>query len=240
VIDPSMTHDSVEPTDLPKPLPSPLPAHLPDPLAKPRWRGRIHLAAFLVSVPAGLVLVLLSHGVSAHVAAALFALSLAGLFGTSALYHTGNWAPPTRARFQRMDHAMIFVLIAGSYTPVTLLALQPAWGISLLAIVWTVAAVGVTLALWRFSALHRAGGYLYIGMGWIVVIALPAVVTSLGPWELLLLFTGGVLYTVGATCLRLQRPNPRPLVFGYHEVWHAMTVVAAACHFTLIAMLVRA
>jgi hemolysin III len=240
VIDPSMTNDSVEPTDLPKPLPSPLPAPLPDPLAKPRWRGRIHLAAFLVSVPAGLALVLLSQGVSAHVAAALFALSLAGLFGTSALYHTGNWAPATRARFQRMDHAMIFVLIAGSYTPVTLLALQPAWGISLLAIVWTVAAVGVTLALWRFSALHRAGGYLYIGMGWIVVIALPAVVTSLGPWELLLLFTGGVLYTVGATCLRLQRPNPRPLVFGYHEVWHAMTVVAAACHFTLIAMLVRA
>ena len=175
----------------------------------------------------------------AHVAAALFALSLAGLFGTSATYHTGNWAPHVRARLQRMDHAMIFVLIAGSYTPITLLALQPAWGIALLVVVWTAAVIGVTLALARFGALHRVGGYLYIGMGWLVVLALPAVVQSLGRSELLLLFAGGVLYTVGAIGLRLQRPNPRPLVFGYHEVWHVMTVAAAACHFTLVAMLVR-
>ena len=207
---------------------------------KPRWRGRIHLAAFLVSVPAGLALVLMSQGVSAHVGAAIFATSLAALFGISATYHTGNWAPHVRARLRRMDHAMIFVLIAGSYTPITLLALQPAWGISLLAIVWTVAVIGVTIALARFGALHRAGGYLYIGMGWIVVIALPAVLTSLGTTELLLLFAGGVLYTLGAIGLRLHRPDPRPLVFGYHEVWHAMTVAAAACHFTLVAMLVRA
>src|SRR3954470_20086916 len=207
---------------------------------KPSWRGRIHLVAFLVSIPAGLALVLLSQGVSAHVSASIFAVSLVGLFGVSAIYHTGTWAPHVRARLQRMDHAMIFVLIAGSYTPITLLALQPAWGISLLAIVWTVAVVGVTLALARFGALHRAGGYLYIGMGWIVVLALPAVVRSLGAQELVLLFAGGVLYTLGAIGLRLQRPDPRPLVFGYHEVWHAMTVAAAACHFALVAMLVRA
>src|SRR5262245_4834983 len=163
------------------------------PGTKPRWRGRIHLGAFLVSIPAGIALVLLSQGVSAHVGAAVFATSLAALFGISATYHTGNWAPQVRARLRRMDHAMIFVLIAGSYTPITLLALQPAWGISLLAIVWTAAVVGVTLALARFGALHRAGGYLYIGMGWIVVIALPAVVQSMGTSELLLLFAGGVL-----------------------------------------------
>ena len=211
-----------------------------DVLPKPTWRGRIHLVAFLVSIPAGLALVLLSKGVSAHVGSAIFAVSLVGLFGVSAFYHTVNWAPDVKARWRRMDHAMIFVLIAGSYTPITLLALQPAWGISLLAIVWTVAVVGVTLALTRFGALHRIGGYLYIGMGWIVVIALPAVVTSLSPSELGLLFAGGLLYTVGAIGLRLNRPNPRPLVFGYHEVWHAMTVAAAACHFTLVAMLVRA
>ncbi len=216
-----------------------MPTEEPSP-PKPRWRGRIHLGAFLVSLPAGLALVLLSQGVSAHVAAALFAVSLAGLFGTSATYHTGTWAPNVRARLQRMDHAMIFVLIAGSYTPLTLLALQPAWGISLLALVWTAAVLGVTLALARFRSLHRVGGYLYIGMGWIVVLALPAVVQSLGELELVLLFAGGVLYTIGAIGLRLQRPNPRPLVFGYHEVWHVMTVAAAACHFTLVAMLVRA
>jgi hemolysin III len=207
---------------------------------KPIWRGRIHLAAFLVSLPAGVALVLLSQGVSAHIAAIIFAVSLAGLFGTSAIYHTGNWAPHVRARLRRMDHAMIFVLIAGSYTPITLLALQPAWGISLLAIVWTVAVVGVTIALLHFGALHRAGGYMYIGMGWIVVLAMPAVVTALGPSELALQFAGGVLYTLGAIGLRFHFPNPRPSVFGYHEVWHAMTVAAAACHFTLVAMLVRA
>jgi hemolysin III len=218
--------------------PEPRPEPKPEP--KPRWRGRIHLGAFVLSIPAGLLLVLLSQGASAHVGAAIFAVSMAGLFGVSAIYHTGHWTPIVRARLRRMDHAMIFVLIAGSYTPITLLALQPAWGISLLAIVWTVAVVGVTLALARFGALHRAGSYLYIGMGWIVVIALPAVVTSLSPSELALLFTGGVLYTLGAIGLRLHRPNPRPLVFGYHEVWHAMTVAAAACHFTLVAMLVRA
>lgn len=207
---------------------------------KPRWRGRIHLVAFLVSIPAGLALVLFSEGISAHVGAAIFAASLVALFGTSAIYHTGNWAPNVRARLRQMDHAMIFVLIAGSYTPITLLALQPAWGISLLAVVWTVAVIGVTIALARFGTLHRLGGYLYIGMGWIVVIALPAVVQSLAPSELLLLFAGGMLYTIGAIGLRLHRPDPRPLVFGYHEVWHAMTVAAAACHFTLVAMLVRA
>ena len=138
-------------------------------------------AAFVLSIPAGIMLVLLSQGASAHVGASIFAVSLAGLFGVSAIYHTGNWTPNVRSRLRRMDHAMIFVLIAGSYTPITLLALQPAWGISLLAIVWTVAVIGVTLALVRFGALNRAGGYLYIGMGWIVVIALPAVVTSLEP-----------------------------------------------------------
>ncbi len=216
------------------------PAAVPGILGKPRWRGRIHLGAFLLSLPAGLALVLWSRGASAHVAAVLFALSLAGLFGTSATYHTGNWSPRIRTRLQRLDHAMIFVLIAGSYTPITILALQPAWGIALLTIVWTVAVVGVTLALLRFDAMRRAGGYLYIGMGWIVVIALPAVVQSLSTPELGLLFAGGVLYTLGAIGLRMQRPDPRPLVFGYHEVWHAMTVAAAACHFVLVAMLVRA
>jgi hemolysin III len=209
-------------------------------VVKPRWRGRIHTWAFFVSVPAGAALVIWSRGVSAHVAAMLFALSLAGLFGTSATYHSGTWNPAIRARLQRLDHAMIFVLIAGSYTPITLLALQPAWGISLLVTVWTVAVVGVTLALLRFGALQRAGGYLYIGLGWVVVLALPAVMHSLGPLELTLLFAGGVLYTLGAIGLRLQWPNPRPATFGYHEAWHAMTVAAASCHFALVVILIRA
>ena len=214
--------------------------HEPDVPAKPRWRGRIHQWAFFASLPAGLLLIALSRGMSAHIAAICFAGSLAALFGTSAAYHRGNWTPRVRGLMQRVDHAMIFVLIAGSYTPVTLLAMQPAWGITLLAVVWTVAVVGVTLALTRFGALRRVGGFMYIALGWSVIVALPVVVRSLGLLELGLLLAGGVLYTIGAIGLALQRPNPRPAIFGYHEVWHAMTVAAAGCHFTLAAILVRA
>ena len=139
---------------------------------KPWWRGRIHQGAFFASLPAGAALIAISEGAAAHVAAICFALSLAALFGTSALYHRGNWTPHVRAKLQRADHAMIFVLIAGSYTPITLLAMQPAWGIALLAVVWTIAVVGVTLALSRFGVLSRVGGFMYIGMGWLVIIAL--------------------------------------------------------------------
>jgi hemolysin III len=210
-----------------------------DLLPKPTWRGRIHLVAFFLSIPAGLLLVLLSQGVSAHVGAAIFALSLAGLFGVSAFYHTGNWAPDVKARWRRMDHAMIFVLIAGSYTPITLLAMQPAWGIAFLAIVWTIAVIGVTLALSRFGVLSRVGGFMYIGMGWLVILALPMIVQSLGTTELVLMFAGGVLYTLGAIGLATRRPNPSPRLFGYHEVWHVMTVAGASCHFALVAHLVH-
>jgi hemolysin III len=208
-------------------------------ILRPSWRGRIHRWAFAVSIPAGVALVVWSRGAPAHIAAIVFALALIGLFGTSAIYHSGEWNPAIRGRLQRLDHAMIFVLIAGSYTPITLLALQPAWGITLLVTVWTVAVVGVTLALLHFGALRRAGGYMYIGLGWVVVLAMPAVVRSLGTLELSLLFAGGILYTLGAIGLRFQWPNPRPATFGYHEAWHAMTVAAAGCHFALVLLLVR-
>jgi hemolysin III len=208
-------------------------------VVKPWWRGRIHQAAFFASLPAGVALVAISEGVAAHVAAICFALSLAALFGTSAAYHRGNWNPRVRAKLQRADHAMIFVLIAGSYTPITLLAMQPAWGIALLAVVWTIAVVGVTLALSRFGVLSRIGGFMYIGMGWLVIVALPMIVQSLGTTELLLMLAGGVLYTLGAIGLATRRPNPSPRLFGYHEVWHVMTVAGASCHFALVVHLVH-
>ena len=125
--------------------------------------------------PAGVLLVALSRGVTAHIASALFVLSLLALFGASGTYHMSHWPPAIKARLQRLDHAMIFVLIAGSYTPVTLLALDPAWGITFLVLAWGIAAGGAILALWHIRIIHRYAAFLYIGFGWLLVLALPAV-----------------------------------------------------------------
>jgi len=208
--------------------------------AKPRSRGRLHQCTFWLSLPAGALLVLASTHASSYVAASLYAASVALLFGTSAAYHRGKWTPRIRDRMQRADHAMIFVLIAGSYTPITLLALQPAWGITMLAIAWTVAVVGVTLTFTHWNFMDRHSGYLYVAFGWVMVIALPVVVQALSGTELVLLFAGGVLYTVGAVLFGLERPRLRPHSFGFHELWHVMTVAAAGCHYALVLMLVRA
>ena len=139
-----------------------------------------------------------------------------------------------------MDHAMIFVLIAGSYTPIVLLALQPAWGITLLAMAWTVAVVGVTLTFTHWNFMDRNSGYLYVAFGWVMVVALPVIFQALSATELILLFAGGVFYTVGAVLFGLQRPRLVPHTFGFHELWHVMTVAAAGCHYALVLMLVRA
>jgi hemolysin III len=205
----------------------------------PRLRGRLHQLAFLVAVPAGALLFVESRGVTAHVASALFVLSLLALFGASGTYHMSHWPPVIKARLQRLDHAMIFVLIAGSYTPVTLLALDPAWGITFLVLAWGIAAGGAILALWHIRIIHRYAAFLYIGFGWLLVLALPAVLRALDSTELALLVAGGLLYTLGAIGLWLRVPNPSPRTFGYHEVWHAMTLLAAACHYVLVLLLVR-
>jgi hemolysin III len=207
-------------------------------LAPPRWRGRLHQAAFFVALPAGVLLIASSRDGAARVAAALFVMSLLALFGASATYHVGNWAPAVKARLQRLDHAMIFVLIAGSYTPITLLALDPTWGITFLVLAWTIAVSGAILALWHLGTVQRFAAYIYIGFGWLLVLALPAVLQALTTAELALLLAGGLLYTVGAIGLWLRRPDPNPAIFGYHEVWHAMTLVAAGCHYVLVLMLV--
>ena len=207
---------------------------------KPRYRGRLHQATFWLSLPAGALLIVVSSHASSYVAASLYAASMALLFGTSAAYHRGKWTPRVRDRMQRADHAMIFVLIAGSYTPITLLALQPAWGITMLAIAWTVAVVGVTLTFTHWNFMDRHSGYLYVAFGWVMVIALPVVVQALSGTELVLLFAGGVLYTVGAVLFGLERPRLRPHSFGFHELWHVMTVLAAVCHYVLVFELVRA
>jgi hemolysin III len=206
---------------------------------KPRLRGRLHQVAFFVSLPAGITLVALAGGVASRVGAAIFATTLTGLFGVSMAYHRGHWSDRARLVMKHLDHSMIFVFIAGSYTPITLLALRPAWGITLLALAWTGAAAGVLVTVLRLERWHAVGFTMYLVLGWLAVVAAPQLVESLSRAELALLVAGGVLYTVGAIVLARGRPDPNPRVFGYHEVWHAFVVGASACHFALVLLLVH-
>ena len=206
---------------------------------KPRLRGRLHQLAFFVSIPAGIALVALARGVEARVGAAIFAVSLSGLYGVSAAYHRGRWSDRVRMTMRRLDHSMIFVLIAGSYTPISLVALRPAWGVTLLALAWTGAAMGVLITVLRLEHWPKVGFVMYIVLGWLAVIAAPQLIHALSGIELALLVAGGVLYTVGAFVLAGKRPDPHPAIFGYHEVWHTFVVSAGASHFALILLLVR-
>jgi hemolysin III len=207
---------------------------------KPLLRGRFHQVAFFVSIPAGIMLLAFARGAQARTAAAIFAASLTGLYGVSAAYHRGRWTAAAERLMGHLDHSMIFVLIAGSYTPLALLALRPAWGITLLALAWTGAAVGVVITVMRRHRWHRVGFVMYLALGWLAVIATPQLLRALSGVELALLVTGGLLYTVGAVVLARHRPDPSPAVFGYHEVWHTFVVGAGACHFALVLLLVRA
>lgn len=207
-------------------------------LTRPRLRGRLHQIAFFVSIPAGIALVAVAQGAQARLTASVFAATLSGLYGVSAAYHRGRWSERAHRVMKHLDHSMIFVFIAGSYTPVTLLALQPAWGVTLLALAWSGAAVGVLITVLRLERWHGVGFALYLVLGWLAVVAFAQLVRSLSALELALLVTGGLLYTVGAVVLARRRPDPRPAVFGYHEVWHSFVVGASACHFALVVLLV--
>jgi hemolysin III len=206
----------------------------------PRFRGRLHQAAFFVAVPAGVALVIAAPTALSRAAAAIYALSLAGLYGTSALYHRMPWSPRARGWMKRLDHSMIFVLIAGTYTPFSLLVLSGAWRAVVLSVVWAGAAVGIVLKMVRIDGLEALSATLYIGLGWMVVVAWPQMVRGLPPAAVALLATGGILYTTGAIVLATRRPDPSPAVFGYHEVWHAMVVGASLCHFAAVLLVVLA
>ncbi len=207
-----------------------------DALAKPRWRGRLHQAAFLVSIPAGISLVAVAGTAAARVAAAIYAFSLTGMYAASAAFHRVPWRPQVRRWMRRLDHAMIFLLIAGTYTPFALLVLDGAWAIVVLSLVWAGALFGIALKL-STSRLETLAAALYIVLGWVAVIALPVIASRLGPGTMALLLGGGLLYTLGAVVLFRRRPDPSPRVFGYHEVWHVLVVAASACHYALILIL---
>jgi hemolysin III len=206
---------------------------------RPTWRGRLHAWAFVTAIPLGIILLLTAERTSARVASAIYASSLVALFGTSAAYHRLANCARSRRIMQRLDHSMIFLLIAGTYTPMCLLVLPPAWGIPILCIVGTVALTGVALKLFAFDHVRGLGSVLYIVLSWAVIAALPVLVHRLSLSEMVLLFGGGIFYTGGAIIFTTRRPNPRPNVFGYHEVWHACTIVAGICHFATISLVVR-
>ena len=208
--------------------------------SRPRFRGRLHEIAFFVSIPAGIALVDAGHRAAAYVGAAIFAVSLSAVYGTSAAYHLRPWSPRAERVMKHIDHSMIFVLIAGSFTPIALLALRPSWSVAMVSIAWAGALMGVLLTVARLDRLHRARLVLYLALGWLPIVAANQLMRGLTFGELALLLGGGVVYTAGAAMLAAKRPRLQPTTFGYHEFWHAMVVGGGACHYALILLLVRA
>ncbi len=206
--------------------------------AKPRLRGWLHLVWFEASLVLGTLLLARAHGGSRIVASAIYAASVSALFGVSALYHRGNWSSAWSRRLQRLDHAMIFFLIAGTATPAFLLAVPGPFGLICLVALWalTLTAAGIHLA-WM-QAPERVVGATFLGLGWVAAIALPFIWLHAGVAAGILMLAGGVLYTAGAIAYHRRRPDPYPAVFGYHEVFHAFVCAGAACQFIAIALFI--
>ena len=205
---------------------------------KPRLRGVLHQYAFFVSLASGTLLVLLATTVRASVAAVIYAASVSALFGVSALYHRVTWTGPARRRMRRLDHAMIFLLIAGTYTPVGLLVLQGRLGTVVLAVVWGGAIAGIVLELAWAGAPRWLGGTVYLALGWVAVVAMPQLFARLGVTGGMLIVAGGLVYSAGAAVYALRRPDPVPAVFGYHEVFHLLVIAGVAAHFLAISLFV--
>jgi len=211
----------------------------PEAPLKPLLRGWLHLVCFFLAIPAGVIVVVLATDTRGRIASLVYALGLVALFGVSGFYHRLNWSDARRLWMQKLDHGTIFVMIAGSYTPVCLLVLEGWLAWTMLVVAWTGAALGFVLAFTGGRASRRARGALYITLGWASVAAVPQMWSHLSATELVLLGGGGVLYTVGSIFLFTHWPDPSPRVFGYHEVWHLVVVAAVACHFAAIVSVVH-
>jgi hemolysin III len=203
---------------------------------KPKLRGVSHEWAFFVSLFLGIGLVVAAKSPEATVAVAIYAVSLSALLGTSALYHRVNWQrPDVRRWMRRLDHSMIFFLIAGTYTPFALLVLDGPLADAILAVVWIGAVIGAIVEMVWIEHPKWVAALVYMSLGWVAVVAFPGMWAEMGVGGTLLVAMGGLLYTVGAVVYATQRPNPNPRVFGYHEVFHALVILAAAAHFAAIA-----
>jgi hemolysin III len=198
---------------------------------RPRMRGWLHLGAAPVSLALGVVLVLMSPDGMPRVGSAVFAVSALALFTVSATMHRGGWSPRTQVVLTRLDHASIFLLIAGTYTPFSLLLLRGSDRVVLLSVAWGGAALGIAFRLLRPDAARWVYTPVYLGLGWVAVAFASDFARATGVAVLLLIALGGALYTVGGVVYGLRRPNPFPQWFGFHEVFHACTVIAFAAHY---------
>jgi hemolysin III len=214
-------------------LPPDVPLH---PELKPRLRGVSHQWAFLVSLLLGAGLVIAAPDGESRLALAIYAVSVAALFGTSALYHRVTWSSVAARRWmRRLDHSMIFFLIAGTYTPFALLALEGTTATVILVVVWAGAVGGVILKLAWIDAPKWLIAGVYIALGWVALAAFPQLYEALGVTATGMVAAGGVLYTLGAIVYAARRPDPAPAVFGYHEVFHLLVIAAAALQYAVVA-----
>jgi hemolysin III len=207
-------------------------------LVKPMFRGLLHQAGLFAALAVAPQIVIGADGSTARIAAGVFAASVALCFGVSALYHRVTWQPNARRWMRRADHAGVYLLIAGTYTPVALLALSGAWRAAILATVWSGALVAIVLKFAWVDAPKWLAVVIGLALGWVAVVALPELVHKLDLPALVLLVAGGLAYTAGAIVYARRKPDPLPTVFGYHEIFHALTIVAVACQYVAIAFFV--
>ncbi|WP_275675241.1 PAQR family membrane homeostasis protein TrhA [Streptomyces sp. MUM 178J] len=205
-------------------------------LLKPRLRGWLHAGMFPAVVVAGLVLTALADTTRARIACAIYVLTACLLFGVSALYHRGNWGPRAEAVLRRLDHANIFLIIAGTYTPLTVLLLPDSTGRTLLWAVWVAAVAGIAFRVFWVGAPRWLYTPCYIAMGWAAVFFLPEFMRAGGIAVLVLVIVGGVLYSAGGVIYGIKRPNPSPRWFGFHEVFHSFTLAAFVVHYVGISL----
>ncbi|MDR2566814.1 MAG: hemolysin III family protein [Bifidobacteriaceae bacterium] len=200
---------------------------------KPKLRGWIHAAMFPLTVAAGILLIVLAHGPAATVGSAVFVGTAVMLFGTSATYHLGNWGPGWSAALRRLDHSNIALIIAGTYTPLSLLLLPAKTAVMLLCVVWGGALATILVRVAWLNAPRWSYVPIYIALGWIALWFMPQFWRA-GHAFVWLLLAGGVAYTAGAVIYGLRKPNPSPRYFGFHEIFHAFTVVGFSCHFAAV------
>src|SRR5438093_5048257 len=207
-------------------------------VGRPKLRGVLHQVAFVVALGLAPLMIYGTDGGRRRFASAVFAGSVVACFGASALYHRVTWTPRVRLWMRRIDHAGVYLLIAGTYTPVSLLVLRGAWRPVVLTIVWAGAAAAIVLKFIWVAAPKWLAAAIGLALGWVAVVALPELIAKAHPAAVILLVAGGLAYTAGAVVYARRRPDPIPAVFGYHELFHALTIVGVACQYVAIAFFI--